>query len=69
MTNIARKCIIKGCPHFHRSKKGTCLKHRKQTIDKNEYTVDELIISFGCDSIPDDLYIFPDLTKNKIKND
>ena len=69
MTNIARKCIIKGCSNYHRSVKGTCIKHRKINIDKNQYTIDELLVSFGSNNIPDNLYVYPDLTKNKIKDD
>ena len=69
MTSIARKCIIKGCSNYHRSIKGTCIEHRKIIIDKNNYTVNELIMSFGSNNVPSNLYVYPDSINNKIKDD
>ena len=69
MTTIARKCVIKGCSTYHRSRKGTCIEHRKIKIDKNQYTVNELMMSFGRNNIPKNLYVYPDSVDNKIKDD
>ena len=68
MTGIARKCIIKDCENYHRSSKGTCNIHRNIKIDKNEYTVNELISSFGSNNLPKNLYVYPDFVE-KIKDE
>jgi hypothetical protein len=51
MTKICRKCIIKKCKKNHHHRSGTCAFHRHIIVDKLNYTLDEIMNSFGHDNL------------------
>ena len=51
MTKICRKCIIKKCNKYHHHKTGKCAVHRHININKIDYSLDEIINSFGHDNL------------------